>query len=118
MGGGIFEGLIISEPVKVFALKGKKANIFYWRSHDGLEVDLIIQIGTKLYPVEIKLTATPTPNHLEPINKFKTLAGKDAAETGLIVCSVKEKTILPSNNIAIPWHQFPKWLKSLIDGKK
>jgi predicted AAA+ superfamily ATPase len=118
MGGAIFEGLMISEAVKVFALKGKKANIFYWRSHDGLEVDLIIQIGAKLYPVEIKLTATPTLKHLEPINKFKTLAGKDAAETGLIVCSVKEKTILPSNNIAIPWHQFPKWLKSLIDGNK
>ncbi|MBI5050394.1 MAG: ATP-binding protein [Nitrospirae bacterium] len=114
MGGALFEGLIISEAVKVFALKGKKADIFYWRSHDGIKVDLIIQIGGKLYPVEIKLTATPTLKHLEPINKFKALACKDAADTGVIVCRVKEKTVLPLNNVAIPWNQFSEWLFSLL----
>ena len=116
MGGAIFEGLIISEAVKAFSLRGRKADIYYWRSHDGLEVDLIIQIGTRLYPVEIKSTATPTLKHVEPLNKFKALAGKDSAETGLIVCRVKKKTLLPSNNIAVPWHEFPEWLNSLLEG--
>src|SRR5208283_853775 len=41
MGGPLFEGLITGEAVKVFALKGRRPDIFFWRSHDGLEVDLV-----------------------------------------------------------------------------
>jgi predicted AAA+ superfamily ATPase len=117
MGGAIFEGLIVSEALKVFSIKGKRPDIFFWRSHDGLEVDLILQIGTKLYPVEIKLTATPTLKHIDPLNKFKILAGKDAAETGLLVCRVEKDKLLPSNNMAIPWHSFPEWLLSKLESK-
>ncbi len=115
MGGAIFEGIVISEAVKIFTMKGKKPDIFFWRSHDGLEVDLIIHIGNKLYPVEIKLTSTPTIKHLEPLNKFKTIAGKDSAGTGLLVCRVNKSTPMPSDNQAIPWNYFPEWLISQID---
>lgn len=110
MGGAFFEGLVISEALKVFASKGKKADIFFWRSHDGLEVDLIIQIGQKLYPIEIKLTATPTLRHIDPLNRFKAVAGKDAADTGLLVCRTDKPTPMPLNNLAIPWSHFPEWL--------
>jgi predicted AAA+ superfamily ATPase len=112
MGGQLFEGLIISEAVKVFAMRGRRPDIFFWRSHDGLEVDLIIQIKNRLYPVEIKLTATPTLRHLEPLNRFKAIAGDDASKEGLLVCRVKKITAMPNNNTAIPWCDFPEWLQS------
>lgn len=115
MGGALFEGLIISEAVKVFSMKGRRPDIFFWRSHDGLEVDLIIQLDKKLYPVEIKSTATPTGKHLNSLNKFKQIAGKDSAEKGLLVCRISKQTALPSGNLAIPWNAFPKWLMSKID---
>jgi predicted AAA+ superfamily ATPase len=114
MGGAIFEGLIVSETLKVFSMKGQRADIFFWRSHDGLEVDLIVQAGKKMVPVEIKLTATPTLKHIEPLNRFKALAGRDAAETGLLVCRISKSMSLPSNNLAIPWHDFPAWLFSKL----
>jgi len=110
MGGAFFEGFIISETIKIFTGLGKKPDLFFWRSHDGLEVDLLIQLQGKIYPVEIKITATPTLQHLAPLNKFKEIIGNDAAETGLLVCKVKQKTILPNNNIALPWQDFPGWL--------
>lgn len=109
MGGLLFEGLIVSEAIKIFAAMGKKPDLFFWRSHDGLEVDLILRLGGKLYPVEIKLTATPTSRHLEALNKFKAIAGGDASETGLLVCRINKLTQLPLNNIAIPWKQFSEW---------
>ena len=116
MGGALFEGLVISEAVKVFTMAGKKPDLFFWRSHDGLEVDLIIQIGSRFYPVEIKLTATPTLRHLEPLNKFKTLAGRDAAKLGCLVCRVDGEIPLPNNNVAISWRMFPGWLRSRLEG--
>ena len=106
--------MIISEAIKIFSAKGKKADVFFWRSHDGLEVDLIIQVGTKLYPVEIKLTATPAVKHGEALNKFKELVRGDAADTGLVVCRVEKLTKLPYNNLAIPWQNFSEWLLSKI----
>jgi predicted AAA+ superfamily ATPase len=115
MGGAIFEGFIISEAVKVFTMKGKSPDIFFWRSHDGLEVDLIIQIGKKLYPIEIKLTATPTLKHLEPLNRFKSIVGKDAADIGLLVCRTSKSTPIPSNNLAMPWNYFSEWLFEKMD---
>jgi predicted AAA+ superfamily ATPase len=111
MGGAFFEGWVVGETIKAFTSLGRKPDIYFWRSHDGLEVDLLIQIGTKIHPVEIKLTATPTPNHLNPLNSFKKLLGGDASETGILVCRVKETKDLPENNLAMPWHAFPKWLR-------
>ena len=111
MGGAFFEGWIVSETVKVFTSLGRKPDIYFWRSHDGLEVDLLIQVGTKILPVEIKQTATPTPNHLKPMKSFRALAGKDVVEKGILVCRVKKRKDLPDDNQAMPWHEFPKWLR-------
>ncbi len=115
MGGSFLEGLIVSEAVKVFAGQGKVPELYFWRSHDGLEVDLIIRANGYLYPIEIKLTATPTLKHLEPLDRFKALAKKDAAETGLLVCRVARQTTMPNNNIALPWQHFSRWLSNLIE---
>jgi len=114
MGGALMEGFIVSETVKVFTLNGSKPDIYFWRSHVGLEVDLLIQCNGKLVPVEIKLTATPNINHIKPLQKFKTLAGADAAETGILVCRVARETPMPMNNIAMPWHKYPGWLMKVI----
>jgi uncharacterized protein len=117
MGGALFEGLMVSEALKVFSMRGRRPDLFFWRSHDGLEVDLIAQIRGKLYPVEIKLTATPTLKHVDPLNRFKALVGKDAAEKGILVCRIDKPISLPSNNLAIPWHAFPEWLSTELEGK-
>lgn len=114
MAGPLLEGLIVSEAIKGFAAAGKRADVFFWRSHDGLEVDLLVQIGDKLYPVEIKMTATPSLKHLEPLNRFKQTAGKDSADLGLLVCRVDKTRPLPSSNLAMPWHEFPKWLGTAL----
>lgn len=116
MGGALFEGLVIGEAFKAFAAKGKKPDAFYWRSNDGLEVDLIVQIGPKFYPVEIKLTATLTLKHLEPLNKFRSIAGGDETETGLLVCRTDTAVVMPSGNMAMPWHNFSNWLLERLNG--
>ena len=116
MGGALFEGWILSEAIKSFTNQGLRPDIYFWRSHDGLEVDLLIRARGKLYPVEIKLTATPTLKHLEPLERFKKLAREEAAETGVIVCRVVEKTHLPHGNLALPWQEFPGWLSDLLKG--
>ncbi len=113
MGGSLFEGLMVAEAVKYFFNSGKKPPVYFWRSAGGLEVDLIIESTGKLWPVEIKLTATPTAKHADPLNQFKKLAGSQAADKGCIVCRTKESRQLPGNNVALPWQEFHQYLASI-----
>jgi predicted AAA+ superfamily ATPase len=114
MGGALFEGLMIVEAVKAFTNAGLKPTIWYWRSHDGLEVDLILQLGAKLVPAEIKLTTTPAVPHLNCLKRFRALAGEELCEPGILLCRVAEQQPLPFGITALPWQDFPGWLAERI----
>jgi len=110
MGGALFEGFIVCEVVKLFAALGREADVYFWRSHDGLEVDLIVQARGRLIPVEIKLTATPSLRHIEPIKQFRAMAGREISKHSALVCRVNEIKEMPGGCMAIPWSEFSGWL--------
>lgn len=114
MGGAFFEGWIISETVKYFLSRGMKAPIYYWRSHDGLEVDLIVENNQRLHCAEIKQTATPMPRHGEALQKFKKITGEKKCGNMAVICSVAKETQLPGEIKAINWSQLHIWLDSCI----
>lgn len=115
MGGALFEGLVVGEAIKAFAMRGLTPDLYFFRSHDGLECDLLIRAGARLHLVEIKLTATPTVGHARVLEQLKALAGAEAAETGLVVCRVSRAKELPGKNLALPWQEFPEWLHKRLE---
>jgi uncharacterized protein len=116
MGGVLFEGFVVSEAFKVYAIEARRPELHFWRSQDGLEVDLLLSLPGGLVPVEIKLTATPTLKHADALVRWKQLAGRNAAGPGLLVCNVPEPRDLPAGNRALPWRQFPGWLRQELRG--
>jgi predicted AAA+ superfamily ATPase len=116
MGGALFEGWVISEAWKICAARGQRGDLFFWRSHDGLEVDLLLQLPGRLVPIEIKLTATPTLRHTEALSRFQALASGEAAGGGILVCNVTEERPLPGGHRALPWQDFPGWLDRALAG--
>lgn len=114
MGGSLFEGLIVSEALKVASTHHQACDISYWRSHDGLEVDLIIATGNRTIPVEVKLSASPTVRHGASLQRFKELAGFPDSKDGVLVCRVGKPTKLPRGNLALPWSEFPGWLRDQV----
>ncbi len=111
MAGPLFEGWVVSETVKAFYNVGKRPDIYFWRSHDGMEIDLIVTIDGRFFPVEIKLTATPTLKHIESIKKFIKLLPTEEAGEGLLVCRIESPVNLTEKIKAIPWSHYPVWLK-------
>ncbi len=109
MGGAFFEGLIVLDAIKEISSSGSNAAPYFWRSQDGLEVDLIIESHGTLFPVEIKQTATPTPYHAQGIQKFRNLAG-DSCAPGIIVCTTAKRETMPFGVLAVPWQEFYMWL--------
>ncbi len=113
LGGALFEGWVVCEALKLMAHLGLSPELYYFRTREGFEVDLILPLQGKLHPVEVKLTATPAPKHWRTLEKFKTLAGEEAGE-GVLVCRVEERRALPQGNLALPWFEFPLWLKEKL----
>jgi predicted AAA+ superfamily ATPase len=82
--GNIFETFIIGELLKSRLNSGEKPAFFFWRDNNGNEVDLIIEQGTKLIPIEIKSGRTLTHESFAGLEKWRALAGTKAAGPALI----------------------------------
>lgn len=52
--GSIFENMVVTELIKNRTNKGQRVDLYYWRDRSGYEVDIIADLGTKLFPIEIK----------------------------------------------------------------
>lgn len=82
--GSIFETFIISELVKSKLNRGEKPAFYFWRDSNGNEIDLIVEQGTKLQPIEIKSGRTLTHESFAGLEKWQSLAGKKAISPTLI----------------------------------
>jgi uncharacterized protein len=102
--GPLFETIVVSEWVKAFYHRGEKPELYYWRSKTGLEVDLVIDRNRRLYPLEVKATATLLPGHVDNLLKWRQLAG-DIAAACVTVANIDKPTTLKGCR-AIPW-RFP-----------
>lgn len=82
--GNIFETLIISELIKSQLNRGERPAFYFWRDSNGNEVDLIVEQGTSLMPVEIKYGKTLTRDSFAGLDKWCTLAGDKAMTPTLV----------------------------------
>lgn len=82
--GNLFETFIVSELIKSRLNKGDKPTFFFWRDSNGNEVDVIVEQGTKLMPIEIKSGRTLTHESFAGLEKWRGLAGKSAQTPTLI----------------------------------
>ena len=61
--GSLFETLIVTDVLKRFLHSGEMPSLYYLRTQDGLEVDLVIEYGQQFYLFEIKSGMTIFPKH-------------------------------------------------------
>lgn len=73
--GGLFENMVVLEALKARCNAGKEPELYYFRDKRGLEVDLILNKGRTLRPIEIKSARTFDASFTRPLEKFVSLAG-------------------------------------------
>lgn len=78
MGGAIFENAVLMEIVKGLEHRGITPRVYFWRTSYGAEVDLLVEVGGKLVPIEVKLSATPRPAMAQGILVFRKVFGTKA----------------------------------------
>ena len=97
LAGALFENFVVQETVKHFFNKGLRPRLFYLRTHNNTEVDLLIEKGLEVFTVEIKLTKSPSLNMAGPIERFKTDFNKLKIREGCLVTLSSDKFKLSQN---------------------
>lgn len=82
--GNIFETFILSEIHKVFDHAGEDPPLFFWRDQTGHEVDLIIDLGRTIVPVDIKSAKTVATDSFRGLRYWRTLPG-NSSKDGILV---------------------------------
>ncbi|MBD3345911.1 MAG: DUF4143 domain-containing protein [Chitinivibrionales bacterium] len=101
--GSIFECFIISEYIKSRYHAGISEPVYYWRDRSGNEIDLLIDKGQRLQPIEIKSGATLNRDFFKGIQKWLDLAGNTAKDPALIYGGTQ--SLVRSGIQVIPWQK-------------
>jgi predicted AAA+ superfamily ATPase len=72
----IFECMVVADLVKKRSNKGFEINLYYWRDKHNREIDVIIDHGEELIPVEIKSGKTIHPEYFKHLIHWLELSGQ------------------------------------------
>lgn len=103
MRGVIFESYIISEIYKSFAHIGEEPPLYFWRDRTGHEVDLIIDLGNKVIPVEMKSSRTIASDFFKGLRYWLSLKGNTQTSGVLIYGGIELNK--RDNIIVKPWYK-------------
>ena len=74
--GAVFESWVVSEAVKNFVHRGLDPDVYFWRDSADHEIDLVIDRGQEIVPVEAKLGETFASDFLDGIKYWRQLTGR------------------------------------------
>ncbi len=98
--GALFENFVIQELLKYYSNIGQKPPLYYYRTNNGLEIDIIIEKKTgEITPCEIKLTKSPHNGMIQAMERFRKLnEGKNIQITDGALISLSPKSFPLSRN--------------------
>lgn len=98
--GHYLENFVICEIIKSYNARGIKPNLSYYSDKEKHEINLVFYKNNKLYPFEIKKTASPNSSM---ISSFKYLENsKKEIATGGIICLYDNLMKMDEKNYIIP----------------
>jgi uncharacterized protein len=104
VGGTIFETAVVTEILRSLAHRGEQTPLYFWRTSDGREVDIVVPVGQKLVPIEVKLSATPNPAMAAGIQAFRK-DFSDKVAPGYVVHPGDVRLPLAPGITALPFSQ-------------
>ena len=99
--GALFETFVTSELIKQRFNAVKTSNYYYWRDNIGNEVDLIMDLGHKQVPMEIKLGQTLSSDYYKTLRFYQELN----QDTAIAVLFYGGDIFAIENNIQIIGYQ-------------
>ena len=102
MAGAFFETFVVSEIIKSYYNKGiPELPIYFYRDKDMNEIDLLIENGGTLYPIEMKKHADPSKRDIDAFRVLDRISGVRRGSGG-VVCLYDNLVTLQGEDKIIP----------------
>jgi uncharacterized protein len=107
--GSLFECWVISELFKGQFNQGKPADLFFWRDREGNEVDLLMERGNSLIPLEIKSGQTVNRDFFRGLDYWRNYHENEETQSWLVYGGKEEH--IRRNTTIISWTGLRKLMK-------
>lgn len=101
-GGATFENLVLADLLAWRDARLEHAELSYWRTAIGEEVDFVIETGGKLLPIEVKSTTRPRLSDTAHLRTFRSEYGRKS-RAGLLLHTGATLEWLAPDVLAVPW---------------
>jgi predicted AAA+ superfamily ATPase len=114
--GAVWENLVISEVHKHFLNTGKRPTCWFWRTVQGEEVDLLVEVGPRQFlAIECKTTSQIDSRSLKGFTALEKSYGVEAVKKAAVVCRTEERYPLAQKGriVALPLsgkNELTSWL--------
>ena len=82
--------------------RGEQLRLYFWRDVAGHEVDIIVDTGTDLIPVEIKSAQTVPADFFANLTYWRKLTEDEKGPLALIYGG--DRSFKRSGTLTYPWH--------------
>jgi len=82
--GSVFESFVVSEFYKNFLHQAQEADLYFWRDAAGHEIDLILERGDELIPIEAKSGQTVSRDFYKGLRYWRRLSGRQQTPAALV----------------------------------
>ena len=98
--GSLFENAVINEQKKKEFNKENSNQLYYWRDNKGIEIDLLIDDGTNITPIEIKAGQTFDKVYFKNIDYWNNLSN---ITDGKLIYGGDKSYSLPDGKRVVSW---------------
>ena len=75
--GASWEGFVIEQVLGHLSARGLACDAYHFRTSDGREIDLVLELAGESWAIEVKLTASPRPTDMRGLDQASDLIGAD-----------------------------------------
>ncbi len=101
-GGPHLENLILGDLLAWRDARSQRAEVLYWRTAAGEEVDFVIEAGAAVVPIEVKATARPRVSDARHLASFRE-EYRDRCRSALLLHTGDRVEWLAPGILAAPW---------------
>lgn len=101
--GALFETWVLGELLKARFNRALASNLYFWRDRSSHEVDVLIDLGQTLLPLEIKSGQTVASDFFDGLRRWVGIAGDAAGQPWLLYGG--EGRYQRSGTEVVPWRQ-------------
>ena len=100
--GAHLENIVLADLLAWRATRTDHAEVCYWRTTGGEEVDFVLEAGNRLLPIEVKTTQRPSLRDIRHLRSFRA-EYSDVSRPGLLLHTGTSVEWIAPDVFAAPW---------------